>query len=301
MKHPRTLPITLAFTLTALLGACSGADDGGDGSSSSSGSTSEASTSEGSSSDGSTSAGSTSAGSTEGTTGSTTESTGEPESSTSAGTTGEDACPPADDVHFEFGWLSGPELMPGEHEWVCKVLGVFDGKEGGSVIELSCTEGEMPVEPAPSLVIDASPAPSLVNFTAGAGVRVIHGHVMPWWIEKWIRVESLMSGDLLLAGVSGSSLAPGGGGDLFAPASIEVIDGECAPFANGCGVVERLRLDVDAEGVLSTVHDRSFHAIGGDPGYSLWVDQATSFIGEIECTDTPQRWFSIGMIFDGQE
>ena len=300
MKLHAALRIPFAFTLTALVSACSGADDGGDGSSSSSGSTSEASTSEGSS-DGSTSAGSTSAGSTSaGTTGSTSESTGESESSTSEGTTAGDACPPAEDVFFEFEWLTGPELGPGELLWVCKVIGVFDGKDGGSVIEMSCTEDDVAVEPAPSLLIDASPAPSLANFTVGAGVRIVHGREMPWWIERWIRVESLGSGDLLLAGISGSSLALGGG-DVLAPVAIEVIDEECTPFVNGCGTSERLRLDVAADGVVSTVHDRSFRVIGGEPGYSLWVDQATRFVGEIQCTDTPERWYSLGVIFDGLE
>ena len=77
----------------------------------------------------------------------------------------------------------------------------------------------------------------------------------------------------------------------------------CAPEEGGCGTEERLRVSFQRDGDPTTyeVLDDTFTIIDGDPGISVWVDRASAYVGEPDCTDTPLQWFSYGMVFDGQE
>ena len=292
----------LALALPASTGCVIVSDDGSGGdasaSSTSEGSTSGESTStsggssEGSGSVGSSSGGSTSSGSS--TSGSTSE-------GSTSGTTGGDACPAADDSYFEFALLPEPDFGDLAYEWECKILAITDAMESGKEFALSCSSGGVEVDPAPSLWIDASPAPAYANLIEGMGIRLIYGQYMPWWTEKWLRVEDLEGGQLLVAAVSGSSLAPDPNVDVFAPIQVGANEGVCGVLDGDCGMVERLELDFAVDGVEDALVDSSFGIVGGVPGYSAWVSRATHYVGDILCTDTPDSWFSVGVIADGQE
>lgn len=296
--------LNLALALTASTGCVIVSDDGSGGDASAS-STSEGSTSgesssggssegssEGSGSVGSTSSGSTSSGST---------SSGSTSDGSTSGTTGGDACPAAEDAYFEFALLPEPDFGDLAYEWECKILAIQDALESGKEFVLSCSSGGVEVDPAPTLWIDASPAPAYANLIEGMGIRVIYGQYVPWWTEKWLRVEDLEGGQLLVAAVSGSSLAPDPNVDVFAPIQVGAHEGVCAVMEEGCGMVERLELSFAVDGAEDALVDSSFGIVGGVPGYSAWASRATHYVGDILCTDTPDSWFSVGVIADGQE
>ncbi|MCA9637574.1 MAG: hypothetical protein KC420_16215, partial [Myxococcales bacterium] len=225
---------------------------------------------------------------------------------TTGGTTGGELCDPPSDVAFEFQLVPGPEdFVDVEYDWLCTVQEVAPYKDGGTGVTMSCTDGDETVSPDPTLVIDAKPATDLVAFSKGMAVRMVYGQAVPWWTERWVRVESVGSGDLLIAGTSGSGLAPSEIVDLFAPFNVEVMEGVCAPQEDFCGTIERLEVDfIEPQGdppIAYPVLDGTFEVIAGDPGISTWVVTAQGFVGEIQCTDTPSHWYSIGMVFDGNE
>ncbi len=310
-----TLNLTLASAL--LLGGCVGDDQG---TSAGSASTTEASSTTGGSSDTkgtsegaaegtsegtgveTTGTSATATDPTEGTTEGTTDATTEGTTATTDPTTGGEACAPEEEVSFHFQLLpEKQDFKDFEVDYLCSVEAVSPSMEGGVALEMSCTDGDEIVEPNPILEVSAEPATELVAFAKGAEIRLIYGEVHPWWTERWVRIEALGSGDLLLAGVTGSSLKPNDKTDVFAPYAVDYVDGVCAPGESGCGVQQRLRIDVEGEGGEWSLLDSSFDIIAGDPGLSTWIDDATAFVGRIQCSDTPQRWFSLGMIFDGQE
>lgn len=301
------------LSLTLLAAACTGDDKGGTDTETTTEATTEGSTStDGSTSQGSTSVMSTTGMTTEtGTSGMTegTDSTASTDSDsstsdgTTAGTTGvEDVCAPSEDVQFQFKLLPEPDYKPLELEWICKVLAIVDGDGGERSLEMSCDDLEnVAIIPPPTLVITASPATELAQIKPGAALRVFYYQATPWWIERWLRVEDLLSGELLLAAIDGVQIDPNEMVKLTAPVELSAADGTCTPLKEDCGMVERLVLDGMAEGVMSAHLDGSFVIAGGDPGYSVWVEGAARFVGDIECTDTPERWYSLGVVADGQE
>lgn len=236
---------------------------------------------------------------TEGTTEGTTETTG-----TTDGTTGGELCDAGEGVSFAFQLMpENQNMIDFEVDWMCEVVEVTAAGESGVNLEMACTDGDEKVAPNPVLFVDAQPVTELVAFTPGLQLRMIYGEVYPWWTERWVRLETLGNGDLMLAGVYGSSLNVSDQNQVFAPYTTAYVDGVCAPEEGGCGTEERLRLTFTRGGDAPVYEllDDTFDIIDGDPGVSTWIDSATAYVGQPDCTDTPQRWFSYGMVFDGQE
>jgi len=298
------------LSLTLLTAACTGDDKGGTDTETTETTEATGTTSEGTS-QGSTSVMSTTgtattetstSGMTEGTGG--TESTGSDSTSegTTEGTTGVmDVCAPGEDAKFKFELQPAPEFKDLTVEWICKALDVTGGEDGALLIAMSCTQDDVAVEPPPMLVITTSPATELAGIKQGSALRVFYYQAAPWWLERWIRVEDLLSGELLLAGIDGPTFEPSPKVEVAAPVALSVIDGACTPIEGDCGAFERLQVDAMAEGVMSAHLDGTFAIAGGDPGYSVWVERAARLVGEAKCSDLPERWYSVGVIADGQE
>lgn len=231
-------------------------------------------------------------------------STGMETVTTTEGTTGGEFCEPAGDVSFQFKLL--PEWQNQqdyEVDYLCEVVSVGP-VEDSIALEMSCTDGDEVVLPNPVLMVDAKPATELWGFSPGMKVRLIYGETHPWWTERWVRIELLGNGDLILAGVSGSALSPNNKTEVFAPFEVLSKEGACAPHDSECGEKERLGVSFLLGGGMEggwSFTDGTFDIINGDPGMSTWVDHAQRFVGAINCTDIPETWFSIGMIADGQE
>jgi hypothetical protein len=243
-------------------------------------------------------------GTTEGTTEATTEGTTETSGTTDTTTTGGGLCDAGEGVGFNFVLFpENDDMIDFEVDWMCDVVSVEAGGESGMNLEMACSDGDEKVDPNPILFVDAQPVTELAAFTPGLQLRMIYGEVYPWWSERWVRLETLGDGALMLAGVNGSSLNISDQHQVFAPYTTAYVDGVCAPEDEGCGTRERLRLTFKRDGDAPTYEllDDTFDVIDGDPGMSTWVDHATAYVGEPDCTDTPQRWFSYGMVFDGQE
>lgn len=309
------ISILLTVPCAVILGGCVGDDQGSASDSAASASTSEGSSTTGTTTDttaGTSDGTSGTAGTTEGTTvGTTGTGTSEGTSAgtsegttagTSEGTTGGELCDPEEGVSFAFQLLPESEdFKDFEVDYLCTVVDVSPSKGGGVAMEMSCTDGDELVAPNPILEVKAEPATELVAFAKGMDVRLVYGEVHPWWTERWVRIEALGSGDLLLAGVNGSSLSPNDKTDVFAPYAVDFVDGVCAAMDVGCGEQQRLQMNFMGEGGEWQLLDDSFDIIAGDPGLSTWIDEATAYVGMIDCSDTPQRWFTLGMVFDGQE
>ncbi|HGG58240.1 MAG TPA: hypothetical protein ENK31_10630 [Nannocystis exedens] len=247
----------------------------------------------------------TSEGTTTGTTTGTTDATGMTDTATTTeGTTGGELCKTEENVSFQFQLL--PELLDQqdfEVDYLCEVVWVGP-VEDSIALEMSCTDGDEVVLPNPVLMVHAEPATELWGFSPGMQIRLIYGELHPWWTERWVRIELLGNGDLMLAGVSGSALSPNNQTEVFAPFEVTSKGGICAPFDSECGELERLSVAFLLGGGMEGgwwLTDDTFDIIDGDPGMSTWVDHAQRFVGDILCTDTSEMWFSIGMIADGQE
>ena len=189
-----------------------------------------------------------------------------------------------------------------EVDYLCEVVSV-GLVEDSIALEMSCTDGDEVVLPNPVLMVKAVPDTELFGFSPGMQIRLIYGEVHPWWTERWVRIELLINGQLMLAGVSGSALSPNNKTEVFAPFEVTSKGGVCAPFDSDCGDKEQLSLGFslgDMEGSW-WLTEGTFDIIGGDLGMSTWIDYAQRFVGDMNCRDIPEVWFSIGMIADSDQ
>ncbi|MEZ4451580.1 MAG: hypothetical protein R3B09_19065 [Nannocystaceae bacterium] len=277
-------------------GTSSGTETGGTSMGSTSASSTEGTSTEGTSTVGTSTEGTSTVGtSTEGT---STEGT----STEGTSTTGGERCGPGEGVDFDFA-LDPPidEFNDLEFTYLCDIVGVT-AKDGTVTVETACTDGDETVEPSPSVIVTATPATALAGIAPGMTVNLTYGQFVPWWTERWIRIESVPGGELLLAAAVGSSLGSQAGIELYAPAVVNSNAGLCAPEEDFCGMSERLGVAIAAGGEpTAVVVDDHFAIVGGDPGLSAWVARASAYVGDIECTDTPSHWYVFALALDGME
>lgn len=286
----------VASTCALLLAGCGSPksvgnlDDGGDGSSSGG-------------DDGGTSAGpgpGTSAGDDGGTSGGPSTSAGDGGGTSDGGsTTGEPTCmsgqdePCAIDHPLAAGdgaWSLG-EQLPGASLFAvpCVVDGI-DDVDGSFAITLQCDEGELSER---VLTVSGSAVGGLI-VVPGSSVVLDYRVETPFWFNAWFTLRT--QGDVLIvAGVSGSDLLPGGEADFFAPLELEAHDGPCAPLCaiEGCGVDQRLALGVGFDGDTLEVHDGNSGVLGQLTSMGIVLERATRFVENDppSCDDIPPAWF----------
>jgi len=177
-----------------------------------------------------------------------------------------------------------------DYKWTCEVL-LQDHNEDSFFLSLMCSDGDESTE----ATLDVSVGTGLTGLSFPEQINMHYLQFSPWWTEEWLRLES-MSGDLLFAAGYGSSIAPFElePSGLYAPFSINTSESECTTFEGFCG--ERARFLVnfsEGEGSWDLIAPSSTST---DAGHQIWLRDASKYVGQPSCTDTPSQWFSMGIM-----
>jgi hypothetical protein len=181
-------------------------------------------------------------------------------------------------------------------DWAC-TASVAD-TTNGLYLELACPDA--PAEAPDPIIIDINATPTfLPPLTGGETVQVRYISEGPWWFNVHLRLDVEGYGHLLTL-IDGDSLVPPDPYVWDPPFALTPVYDLCTPFADGCGDLERLALDMEVNGEPNRVWDSSHAIVGGDPGTDVWVVDA-GLLHEIQCSDTPDEWYRVLIADTGLE
>lgn len=196
-------------------------------------------------------------------------------------------CPAADPDVRASTTIPALEFGNVDVELSCTVTTVDQGMQR---LVFDCPDAIDPVPVALEIDFDLQPAPSFpLSVGQALSVRVVVD--TPWWSEVRVRIDDAQGQWLLgISDGSGTMISP-----EFFPFAIEAQPTTCPAQDGGCGLLQRLELELDlGEAGLAYVadarHDGELEWDGR--GLDVWVGAASS-LSEINCSDTPNSWVRV--------
>ena len=114
----------------------------------------------------------------------------------------------------------------------------------------------------------------------------------PMYANHWFALYT-PERQLLLAGLAADYLAPHEyvPSEWYMPLDVSEAAGLCPMEPNPCSNDERIALDISSDGMTARVFDGNMGLVGMWQVYLVVVDTAVRY-NDLQCVDTPPKWFS---------
>jgi hypothetical protein len=226
-----------------------------------------------------------SSGSSTGTESSTGGTTVGPTSTSEGESTGEELCPPRQEVETSF------ELVPGDEsvDATCAVVDHAYGDPERYTLECDEKSYELTIP----LLVD--------NALFSEQVRVRYEVDQPFWTNRWLSISDPETGLLRIGAVSASSMyPPGDPTDFFADVAIDASVSECEAVPSDCATERRIALGFHADISFPDDEELDRDIVDGNAFVhdfnhvhyaNVSVGTAVEYGEPISCTDLPGSWY----------
>ncbi len=221
-----------------------------------------------------TSTGTGTSGGESGSTGDATTSSGAPQGSTGAEFECSPDAPPTFDFRLEPAYDDASML---EVDWDCVVKDRVLFALGATLL-LDCTDAGVEVEPAPQIVLNASPTVPSLAIEVGDAIRVRYAVSQDVFDHREaVRVEAADQTLLIAGRVNSAGAGPAIAFEPFAGVELEAFDLPCdAEPGAGCGALQHERQVVTIDGASGEVRTGEFIEIGA---YGVWAPILAHHVG----------------------